>query len=50
VWVVLKPEVGFGKHDWDVGPGSAEMFTFAHMRDGAEVVLTLSLRLKYTLI
>ena len=34
MWVVLKPEVGFGEGDWDVRPRSAEIFAFAHMRDG----------------
>ena len=33
--VVLKPEVGFGEGDRDMGPGSAEMLAFADMRDGA---------------
>ena len=50
VWVVLRPEVGFGKHDWVMGLGSAEMFAFAHMQDGTEVFLPLPLRLVYRLI
>ena len=50
VWVVLKPEVGFGKCDWDMGPRSAEMFAFAHMRDCVEVFFPLPLRLMYMLI
>jgi len=50
VWVVLKPEVGFGKCDRDMGPWSAEMLAFAHMRDGAEVFFPLSLCLMYMLI
>ena len=50
VWVVLKPEVSFGKCDWDVGPGSAELFAFTHMQDCAEVFLSLPLRLVYRLI
>ena len=28
VRVVLKPKVGFGEGNWDVGPGGAEMFAF----------------------
>ena len=36
VWIVLKPEVGFGKCDWDMGPRGAEMFAFAYVRDCAE--------------
>ena len=31
VWVVLKPEIGFGKCNWDMGPRGAEVFAFAHM-------------------
>ena len=31
VWVVLKPEVGFKKCNWDMGPRGAEVFAFAHM-------------------
>ena len=31
VWVVLKPEVNFGKRDWDMGPRGAEVLSFAHM-------------------
>jgi hypothetical protein len=31
VWAVLKPEVGFREGNWDVRPGSAEMFAFADM-------------------
>ena len=50
MWVVLKPEVGFGESDWDVGPGSAEMLAFAHMRDGAEVFFPLTLCLVYRLV
>ena len=50
VRVVLKPEVGFGEGDWDVRPGSAELFAFAHMRDCADVFLSLPLRLVYRLI
>ena len=50
VWVVLKPEVGFGEGDWDVRPGSAEMLAFAHVRDYAEVFLPLPLHLVYRLI
>ena len=50
VWVVLRPEVGFGKHDWDVGPGSAEMLAFEHMRDGAVVFFPLMLCLVYRLV
>ena len=30
-WVVLKPAVSFEESDWDVRPGSAEMFAFADM-------------------
>ena len=50
MWVVLKPEVGFGECDRNVGPGSAEMLAFADMRDGAEVFFPLTLRLVYWLI
>ena len=50
VWLVLKPEVGFGKCDWDVGPGSVELFAFAHMRDCAEVFFPLPVCLVYRLI
>ena len=50
MWVVLKPEVGFGEGDWDVRPRSAEMFAFADMRDGAEVFFPLTLRLVHWLI
>ena len=31
VWVVLKPEVGFGERDWDMGRRSAEVLAFTHM-------------------
>jgi len=31
VWVMLKPEIGIGEGDREVGPGSAEMFAFADM-------------------
>ena len=48
--IVLKPEVGFGEGDWDMGPGSAEMLAFADMRDSAEVFFPLTLRLVYWLI
>ena len=50
VWVVLKPEVDFGKRDWDMGPQSAKMLAFAHMRDGAEVFFPLTLCLVYRLV
>jgi len=50
MWVVLKPEVGFGECDWNVGPGSAEMLAFADMRDGAEVFFPLMLCLVNWLI
>lgn len=50
VWVVLKPEVGFGSRDWDMGPRGAEVFAFAHMRDSAEVFFPLPLRLVYRLV
>ena len=43
VRVMLEPEVGFGEGNWDVGPGGAEMFAFADMRDGAEVFFPLTL-------
>ena len=33
VWVVLKPKVGFGKCDWDMGPRGAEMFAFARLEN-----------------
>ena len=50
MWIVLKPEVGFREGDWDVRLGSAEMLTFADMRDSAEVFFPLTLRLVYWLI
>ena len=50
MWVVLKPEVGFGEGDRDVGPGSAEMLAFADVRDGAEVFFTLTLCLVHWLV
>ena len=50
MWVVLKPEIGSGEGNWDVGPGSTEMLAFAHMRDGVEVFFSLTLRLVYWLI
>ena len=50
MWVMLEPEVGFGEGNWDVGPGSAEMLAFAHMRDGAEVFFPLALCLVHWLI
>ena len=50
MWVVLKPEVGFGEGDWDVRPRSAEIFAFADMRDGAEVFFPLTLCIVYWLI
>ena len=31
VWVVLKPEIGFGKCNRDMGPRGTEVFAFAHM-------------------
>ena len=48
--VVLEPKVGFGEGNWDMGPGGAEMFAFADMRDCAEVFFPLTLRLVYRLI
>ena len=48
--IVLKPEVGFGEGDWDMGPGSAEMLAFADMQDGAEVFFPLKLCLVHWLI
>ena len=50
MWVVLKPEVGFGEGDRDVGPGSAKMLAFADVRDGAEVFFPLTLCLVHWLI
>ena len=50
MWVVLKPEVGFGECDRNVGLGSAEMLAFADMRDGAEVFFHLTLCLVHWLI
>ena len=50
MWVMLKPEIGFGEGDRDVGPGSEEMFAFADMRDGAEVFFPLTLCLVHWLI
>ena len=50
VRVLLKPEVGFGEGNWDVGPGGAEMFAFADMRHCAEVFFPLTLRLMHWLI
>ena len=47
MWVMLKPEVGFGEGDWDVRPGGAEMFAFVDMRDCAKVFFSLTLRLMY---
>ena len=48
--IVLKPEIGFGEGDRDMGPGSAEMLAFADMRDGAEVFFPLTLCLVHRLI
>jgi len=45
VRVLLKPEVGFGEGNWDVGLGGAEMFAFVDVRDGVEVFFPLTLRL-----
>ena len=50
VRVVLKPKVGFGERDWDMGPRGAEVFAFAHMRDSVEVFFPLPLRLVYRLV
>ena len=50
VRVVLKPEVGFGEGDWNMGPRCAEVFAFAYMRDRAEVFFPLLLRLVHGLI
>jgi len=50
VWIVLKPEVGFGEGDWDVRPGSTKMLAFADMRDGAGVFFPLTLHLVHWLI
>ena len=50
VWVMLKPQVGFGEGDWDVRPGGAEMFAFADMQDCAKVFFSLALRLMYWFI
>ena len=50
VRVVLKPEVGFGVGNWDVGSGGAEMFAFADVRDGTEVFFPLTLCLVHWLI
>ena len=50
VRIVLKSEVSFGEGNWDVGPGGAEMFAFADVRDCAEVFFPLTLRLMYWLI
>ena len=50
MWVVLRPEVGFGEGNWDMGPRSTKMLAFAHMRDSAEVFFSLTLRLVYWLI
>ena len=48
--IVLKPEVSFGEGNWVVGPGGAEMFAFADVRDGAEVFFPLTLCLVHWLI
>ena len=48
--IVLKPEIGFGEGDRDMGPGSAEMRALADMRDGAEVFFPLTLCLVHWLI
>ena len=48
--IVLKPEIGFGEGDRDMGPGSAEMLAFADMRESAEVFFPLMLCLVYWLI
>ena len=48
--IVLKSEVSIGEGNWDVGPGGAEMFAFADMRDSVEVFFPLTLRLMYWLI
>ena len=48
--VVLKPEIGFRESNWDIGPGGAEMFAFADVRDGAEVFFPLTLRLMHWLV
>ena len=50
MWIVLKPEVGFGEGDRDMGPRSAEMLAFADMRDDAEVFFPLTLCLVHRLI
>ena len=50
VRVMLKPEVGFGEGDWNMGPRCAEVFAFAYMRDRAEVFFPLPLRLVYRLV
>ena len=50
VRVVLKPKVGFGEGNWDVGPGGAEMFAFSDIRDCAEELFPLTLRLMHWLI
>ena len=50
VWVMLEPEVGFREGNWDVGPGGAEVFAFADVRDGAEVFFPLMLRLMHCLV
>ena len=48
--VILKPKVGFGEGDWNMGPRCAEVFAFAYMRDRAEVFFPLPLRLVYRLV
>ena len=50
VWVMLEPEVGFGEGNWDVGPGGAEVFAFADVREGAEVFFPLTLCLMHWLV
>ena len=47
VRVMLKPKIGFGEGNWDVGPGCAKMFPFADVRDYAEVFFPLTLRLMH---
>ena len=50
MWVVLKPEVGFGEGDRDMGPRSAEMLAFVDVRDSAEVFFPLTLCLVHWLV
>ena len=50
VWVVLKPEVGFGKCDWNMGPRGVEMFAFAHVGDCVEIFFSIPLHLVHMLV